>query len=50
MLEQRAFSAATDALFAATSLRLPGGVLESWFFVKGGRRRSPNAWRSRPSP
>jgi hypothetical protein len=33
---KRVFSAATDALFGADSLRLPGGVLESWFFVKGG--------------
>jgi collagen triple helix repeat protein len=33
---RRVFSAATDALFSAISLRLPGGVLESWFFVRGG--------------
>jgi len=33
---RRVFSAATDALFSAISLRLPGGVLESWFFIKGG--------------
>jgi hypothetical protein len=34
--QKRVFSAATDALFQAVSLRLPGGVLESWFFVKAG--------------
>jgi hypothetical protein len=34
--KKRVFSAATDALFDAESLRLPGGVLESWFFVKPG--------------
>jgi hypothetical protein len=33
---KRVFSAATDALFPAVSLRLPGGVLESWFFVRAG--------------
>jgi len=34
--KKRAFSAATDALFDAESLHLPGGALESWFFVKPG--------------
>jgi hypothetical protein len=33
---RRVFSAATDSLFAAETLHLPGGVLESWFFVKAG--------------
>jgi hypothetical protein len=33
--KRRPFSAALDALLALESLRLPGGVMESWFFVGG---------------
>jgi len=33
--KRRPFSAALDAIIALETLRLPGGVLESWFFVKG---------------
>ncbi|OGB94488.1 MAG: hypothetical protein A2Z31_08260 [candidate division NC10 bacterium RBG_16_65_8] len=33
--KRRPFSAAPDAIIALESLRLPGGVFESWFFVKG---------------
>ena len=33
--KRRAFSAALDAILTLDSLRLPGGVFESWFFVKG---------------
>jgi len=33
--KRRPFSATLDAIVALETLRLPGGVLESWFFVKG---------------
>ena len=33
--KRRPFSAALDAVLTVDSLRLPGGVFESWFFVKG---------------
>jgi len=33
--KRRPFSAALDAILELDSLRLPGGVLESWFFIKG---------------
>jgi hypothetical protein len=33
---KRTFSAGLDLILGATSLRLPGGVFESWFFVKAG--------------
>ena len=32
---RRPFSAALDAIVTLESLRLPGGVMETWFFVKG---------------
>jgi hypothetical protein len=34
--DKRPFSAALDAVTAIPSLHAPGGVFESWFFVKGG--------------
>lgn len=33
--KRRPFSASLDAILSLDSLRLPGGVFESWFFVKG---------------
>jgi len=33
--KRRPFSAALDAILPLDSLRLPGGALESWFFIKG---------------
>jgi hypothetical protein len=34
--QKKAFSASLDQVLGTTSLRLPGGVLESWFFVSAG--------------
>ncbi len=34
-VQRRPFSPALDALVTLDSLRLPGGVMESWFFVAG---------------
>jgi hypothetical protein len=34
--QKKAFSATLDQILGTTSLRLPGGVFESWFFVSAG--------------
>jgi hypothetical protein len=34
--QKKAFSATLDQILGTTSLRLPGGVFESWFFVSPG--------------
>ena len=33
-IDKRQFSASLEGLLGATSVRVPGGVFESWFFVK----------------
>jgi hypothetical protein len=33
--KRRPFSAALDAVVTLESVRLPGGVMETWFFIKG---------------
>jgi hypothetical protein len=33
-VNKRQFSASLEALLGATSVRVPGGVFESWFFIK----------------
>jgi hypothetical protein len=34
--DKRPFSAALDAVTGFSTLHVPGGVFESWFFVKAG--------------
>jgi hypothetical protein len=34
--QKRVFSSSLDQILGTTSLRLPGGVFESWFFVAPG--------------
>jgi hypothetical protein len=34
--QKKAFSATLDQILGKTSLRLPGGVFESWLFVSAG--------------
>jgi hypothetical protein len=35
-VQKKVFSAGLDPILGTTSLRLPGGVFESWFFVAAG--------------